>query len=261
MFINTDKKNKMMTYTSANDFRLADGTETVIKKRLNLIKGTTANNRKWSVSLIAGQVEESKSGEGTDDSNALSLVTLLQIGTANETAKGLFLGDATKATEAFLLKEQKSLIKDVDFVHIPHHGSLTSSSEAFVKTVNPKGAQVSHEIYESSFKLPNKTVIERWLKALGQKGDNYKNMIDYWEVIDEAKFNSTLANWKNKNYSIESDPLGTWHYLLTIPKGYRNDYMYINKLTGNYWGLFRKQTRQDLWGTGADDREPWKLPF
>ena len=87
----------MLTYTRQKSFKLSDATETKIKGyRHTLLEGTTPKNQKWSVSLIAGHVPESDEKEKKRDiTNALSLVTLLTIGQN----KGLFLGDATKATE------------------------------------------------------------------------------------------------------------------------------------------------------------------
>ena len=188
VFINATEQKKL-TYTSTKSFKLSDGKETKIKGyRHTLLEGTTPKSQPWSVSLIAGHVPESNEQE-KDITNALSLVTLLTIGQK----KGLFLGDATKATENFLMTKQKTLIKDVEFVHIPHHGSLTSSDASFVKTVNPKGVEVTHETYEAGFKLPKEQVLQRWLDTLKSKDDTDDHAIDYWQEIKEAKFTQTLG--------------------------------------------------------------------
>lgn len=244
---------KVLTYTKADNFELAEGTETKItNKKLTLLNGTTPTGQKWSVSIIAGQVPESNTG-AKDTTNALSLVTLLQIGAK----KGLFLGDATRATEDYLMANQKSLIKNCEFVHIPHHGSETSSGLAFVKTVNPNAAEVTHETYETGFKLPKKDVLDRWINVLNTKDDTVNHVIDYWEKIPQAIFNSTLKTWvKNKYPWIQ---LGTGFYLSRIPMNYKNKYVYIYKRTKDYWGLMRKQTDVNLWGTGATGYASWDL--
>jgi beta-lactamase superfamily II metal-dependent hydrolase len=252
VYINATEQ-KMVTYTKAGNFELARGTNTPItNKRLTLLKDTTPNGQAWSVSIIAGQVPESSKG-AKDTTNALSLVTLLRIGQK----KGLFLGDATRATEDFLLANQKSLIKNVDFVHIPHHGSETSSGPTFVKTVNPDAAEVTHETYETGFKLPKKDVLDRWIKILETKDDTTDHVIDYWERISLAIFNSTLKTWKTNKYPWV--PLGTGYYLSRVPKNYNNRYVYIYKRTKDYWGLMRKQTDVNLWGTGATGYASWTL--
>lgn len=256
VFINAAEQ-KLVTYKSTDNFRLSAGTVTQLTKyRRTLLQATTPIKRlPWSVSLIAGQVPETDQ-QSRDATNALSLVTLLQIGNS----KGLFLGDATLATEAFLLTKQKSLIRNVDFVHIPHHGSRTSSGPSFVQTVNPKGAEVTHETDESGFKLPKSSVLKSWLKTLGPpKDDVDAHALDYWEVITERKFKSTLEKWKKAGYSLMEQDTG--YYLLRIPNKYRNDYIYIHQKTDKYWGLYRAQTDLNLWGTGATGYVEWTLPF
>jgi len=53
----------------------------------------------------------------------------------------LFTGDAEKEAEVRMIKELQNLSSDV--IKIAHHGSSTSSDEAFIKKVNPKAAVIS----------------------------------------------------------------------------------------------------------------------
>jgi beta-lactamase superfamily II metal-dependent hydrolase len=254
VFINAAEQ-KTVTYRSTDSFRLSAGITKQINKRLTLLSGTTpVNHLPWSVSIIAGQVPESNA-DG-DPTNALSLVTLLEIGTS----KGLFLGDATQATERFLLAQQKKLIANVDFVHIPHHGSRTSSSPNFVQKVNPKGAEVTHETDECGFKLPKKNVLKRWLDVLGApKDDTDDHVVDYWDTITKQQFDKILASWKKNGYGITSQDTG--FYLTRPPRKYWNSYIYIHQKTNEYWGLYRARTDLNLWGTGATGTTEWTLPL
>lgn len=60
----------------------------------------------------------------------------------------LFTGDIYKDRE-FALIESKGKALNADFLHMPHHGNPTSSSNAFVEAVNPKIAVMSSNIFES----------------------------------------------------------------------------------------------------------------
>lgn len=260
VFINS-KEQKVLTYTKDTGFLIADGTEEKIQNfKLTLLSDTTPAGKAWSVSIIAGQVPETKqpknkSTKQVDVTNALSLVTLVQIGDS----KALFLGDATQATENFLLKKQKALIRNVDFVHIPHHGSMTSSSQDFVTTVNPKGAEVTHEPFETGNRLPRQVVLQRWLDILDKKDPMGDHVIDYWKPIKEKLYNSTIEAWKNKKWPIEAINRAT--YLSRIPKNFKDNYICVYKGKTDYWGLYRAQTDTNLCGTGADIHNTWDLPF
>jgi beta-lactamase superfamily II metal-dependent hydrolase len=260
VFINSSVQ-KVVTYTKDKAFVIADGTtEKITGYKLTLLSDTTPGNKNWSVSIIAGQVPETnkpvkkKSTEREDPTNALSLVTLVQIGDS----KALFLGDATKATETFLLSKQKKLITDIDFVHIPHHGSLTSSSQDFVNAVNPKGAEVTHEPFETGNRLPRQVVLQRWLDKLDAKDKMDDHMIDYWKQIKRSLYEKTIAAWQSKGWDFAVINRAT--YLSRIPKKFKNNYICLYKGKNDYWGLYRTQTDVNLCGTGADDYNSWDLP-
>lgn len=72
-----------------------------------------------------------------DDENNNSLVTLMQI----ENYRFLFMGDAEKEKEKDLLENY--YLKDITFLKVGHHGSNTSSSKEFIKTVKPKYSLIS----------------------------------------------------------------------------------------------------------------------
>ena len=71
----------------------------------------------------------------------------------------LFTGDIEKQAEAQILAANSDL--RVDVVKVPHHGSRTSSTEAFVSATSPKYAIISVG-QKSMFGHPHKEVVERW---------------------------------------------------------------------------------------------------
>lgn len=72
----------------------------------------------------------------------------------------LLTGDIEAAGESALLDEGLDL---VDVVVVPHHGSRTSSSEAFIGALAPKIAIVSAG-YRNRWGLPKADVVARWRK-------------------------------------------------------------------------------------------------
>jgi hypothetical protein len=249
VFINSTEQ-KIVTYSG--DFILTNKKETkIVGNRHVILAGTTPQNKTWSVSLIAGHVRESDTTE-IDTTNAASLVTLLQAGNS----KALFLGDATRATEQFLMDTHRNLISNVDFAHIPHHGSLTSSGAEFVTLVNPRGAEVTHETYESKFRLPQHDILQRWLGSRSIKGDVALHAIDYWGKITEAEYRKAISSWSgHKTGTSGSSTI----FLDDVPGDYEG-YIAVNNDNVGYWGLFRTRTTKELWSTGATGYVWWDLP-
>jgi competence protein ComEC len=75
----------------------------------------------------------------------------------------LLTGDIEAESERVLLQEVHDRLP-VDVLVVPHHGSLTSSSPAFVKAVSPDYALFSTG-YRNRFRFPRKPVVDRYLKA------------------------------------------------------------------------------------------------
>jgi competence protein ComEC len=71
----------------------------------------------------------------------------------------LFAGDIEKQAEAGILKRTSNMHSDI--VKVAHHGSRTSSTEAFVAGTRPSLAIISVG-RNSIFGHPNKEVVERW---------------------------------------------------------------------------------------------------
>lgn len=71
----------------------------------------------------------------------------------------LLTGDGETPAETALLT--KSLIQPVDILKVGHHGSATSSSEAFLRALRPKIAVISVALH-NKYNLPNAGVLARY---------------------------------------------------------------------------------------------------
>ncbi len=85
---------------------------------------------------------------------------VLQISTRENSL--LLTGDIEHMAEQFMLKTQTKALKS-SVLLVPHHGSLTSSSEAFIETVAPCAAVVSAG-YKNRFRFPRNKVLDRYRK-------------------------------------------------------------------------------------------------
>jgi competence protein ComEC len=73
-----------------------------------------------------------------DDPNLASVVALVRVGGV----RMLLMGDAEAPEEAWLLAHEASLLH-ADILKVAHHGSKTSSTDAFLDAVRPRLALVS----------------------------------------------------------------------------------------------------------------------
>jgi competence protein ComEC len=95
-------------------------------------------------------------GEDRGENNR-SLVLKLTYGAVSV----LFTGDIEQEAERFLLESSRDLRATI--VKVPHHGSRTSSTEPFVRAVNPWVAVFSVQ-RDSRFGHPHPAVVERYRK-------------------------------------------------------------------------------------------------
>ncbi len=97
-------------------------------------------------------------GSNLSDKNNASVVMRISFGSL----RFLFTGDIEKEGEDAVIKTGKDIRADV--LKVPHHGSRTSSTEDFIKSVNPKIAVMSVG-YANPFGLPNKDIVKRYEEA------------------------------------------------------------------------------------------------
>lgn len=72
----------------------------------------------------------------------------------------LLTGDIEQEAEKYLLKKYAKILS-VDYLVVPHHGSKTSSSLAFLKMVNPKSAIFSYG-NKNKYNFPSKNVVKTY---------------------------------------------------------------------------------------------------
>ena len=71
--------------------------------------------------------------------------------------KFLLMGDASFYKEQDILNKYN--LKDIDFLKVGHHGSITSSSQKFIDTIKPKYSLISVGI-NNKYNHPNKKVLD-----------------------------------------------------------------------------------------------------
>jgi competence protein ComEC len=116
-----------------------------------------AAGQRWRWDGVDFEVMHPSAGDyqGTNKSNAMSCV--LRISNGAHTA--LLAGDIEKAQEARLAQQGAAL--RADLLLVPHHGSKTSSSDAFLDAVQPSLAVVQTG-YRNRFGHPAAAVLERY---------------------------------------------------------------------------------------------------
>jgi len=92
--------------------------------------------------------------------NSASCVIRIEAGRGRRV---LLTGDIEAESERVLLQEVHDRLP-VDVLVVPHHGSLTSSSQAFVEAVSPDYALFPTG-YRNRFRFPRKPVVDRYRKA------------------------------------------------------------------------------------------------
>ena len=111
--------------------------------------------------------------------NNNSVISLLDV----DGIRVLITGDAEAKTEKLLL----GMIGEVDVYVVGHHGSETSSSQAFLDEIRPKYGLISSEGPEGKYKNPDKEVMQRLLSLGTTLYATYRSgeitiSIDYGEI-------------------------------------------------------------------------------
>jgi len=91
-----------------------------------------------------------------DDLNDASMMVRIDI----EGTSLLITGDAEAVEEAYVLEHNNPALLDCDIMKIAHHGSSTSTSEAFLEAVSPETCVISCG-RGNSYGHPSSVVVER----------------------------------------------------------------------------------------------------
>jgi beta-lactamase superfamily II metal-dependent hydrolase len=241
----TDSDNIYRQWVDNDSFK-APTSGQIAGKKMTILNGVT-DSTPWSVSIVAGNVEKGYGNaidQSADEKNAKSLITLFEVGGR----KALLCGDATFSTEKFLLNvhEASGLLKNVDLVQVPHHGSRNASGNRFVQMTNPICVVGSVGFLEHSHRLPRyDKVLERWLDQIESKDTHIADHdIDYWTEKKKGKFITVndIADLYNswtkygKDLSpVESNKERTFYYIKNPTK--TNDVIAFYKLKSGY-GMF-----------------------
>ncbi|MBR6013531.1 MAG: DNA internalization-related competence protein ComEC/Rec2 [Selenomonadaceae bacterium] len=151
------------------------GAGTLIKK-FPVHEIITAGENKSDYAAIFGIAEEKtrnlRAGQQGEkffiDGVEVEIIFAPKVGTGNEISnvykisygniKFLITGDLVKENESQILSEKTDVSSTV--LKVGHHGSATSSSEEFLKAVNPKCSVISVG-YGNNFGHPRKEILER----------------------------------------------------------------------------------------------------
>lgn len=167
------------------------------------------------------------------DTNEDSVVTFIDY----KDAEFMFTGDIESATEKDMINQK--LVKNIDFMSVPHHGSKTSSTAAFLKAADPEYAVVS--VGKNSYGHPVPEVIQRYTNvgAKVYRTDKLGNIVIKTDgnttTINGSKVSigSTNTTKKSLTKDIYKYDAGKGKYLTYINgKGY-SQYSYLNT-SGNY---------------------------
>ncbi|ABX04634.1 MAG TPA: hypothetical protein DEF47_01970 [Herpetosiphon sp.] len=219
----------------------------IVNNRLTILSGTsTVGNKNWSISIIAASVPH-ESGSPSNAINSGSIVTLLEF----DGHKALICGDATIDTEQFLLDNHDAAIANLKLIQVPHHGSDTSSSQAFVNKTDPNAAVISVQFLEHHHRLPKRQIMRRWTNIV--TGGKPQHALDSWRS-DAPAFN-TLSNTMQQTIKNEEDfdeddktifvGSNFWHYLDDTEGDYGVSYP--------NWMLNREVYTDNLWQTSMLD--------
>ncbi|MCD0453315.1 hypothetical protein LO762_29650 [Actinocorallia sp. API 0066] len=119
------------------------------------------------ISILAAGVDHVYVPDHSNPTNRGSVVTLVEA----RGKKLLFCGDATRATERFLLNRFRARLQDVDLTTIGHHASdRTSSAPDFVQNLRVREAVGSAPQYVAKHHLPSWPVIARYQGIMAAQG-------------------------------------------------------------------------------------------
>lgn len=149
--------------------------------------------QKWSTGSIYFEIlgPDANTPEGSNNLSCVLTVT-------NKYIKTLITGDIEKSVEKYLLDTQTDLVADI--LLVPHQGSKTSSTAAFINAVKPSIGLIAAG-YRNHYGHPHKDVVARYKE----------NNVDLYSTIENG---SIILNIIDKNIDIQSYRVtkkGFWH--------------------------------------------------
>lgn len=130
--------------------RILTGTEESLPKAERCYKG-----QKWQWDGVIFEVLHPPK-HWHASSNEMSCVLKI----SNRHGSVLLTGDIESRAERLLLQTQSDYL-NADVLQVPHHGSITSSSEAFISAVNPTAAWIP-SAYRNRWQFPHDIVRQRY---------------------------------------------------------------------------------------------------
>jgi len=146
-----DVRHVMMPYATANTVSFQKMLESISKKGLHIEHPAPGS------SIRAGNIELEILAPNSDkyeDTNDISIITRLQWGAT----AFIFEGDAEALSEKEVLNKGFNVSADV--IKIGHHGSSSSSSDAYLDAVNPRAAVITCG-QGNVYGHPHKEVLDR----------------------------------------------------------------------------------------------------
>ncbi|NLK72982.1 MAG: DNA internalization-related competence protein ComEC/Rec2 [Clostridiales bacterium] len=153
--MDTVKVSKLALYQDTTDKNMLSKIKSICSEKNSSIIYIKKDDRINIEKGVAFYVLYPKAGTVNAEENNNSLVLLLDY----HGHRILFTGDIEEDAEKKLIE---SNVK-AEILKIPHHGSSTSSTEAFIAAVNPKAGII--QVGKNTFGHPDKDVIKRYLDA------------------------------------------------------------------------------------------------
>ncbi len=215
---------------------------------LVLASGTTGTDDiPWSIKIVAGNVP-ADTESWTDISNTASLVTTATIG--ND--RVVLTGDSTVTTLNYVRANYGTSVYNPTILQIPHHGSLSSyPTDAILAAFNPTSGLISVGLLNDSYRLPRKSVVDKWLTA--SRLANYDRVVDYWSgdvgaYDTHTKLKAILTGpWSG--YDVLHNNSESFYWLKDPDDAEKSGTGFYG-FTNNFFFLYRKKIGKDIVETG-----------
>ena len=148
-------KNIIMSDADSNTYTFTKLLDAIERENINLIEGVAGD------SYTAGEIEFTILSPLTEfrDYNDYSLVTKVEFGNTS----AIITGDVETHSERDMLEKYSFTTLKADIFQVGHHGSYTSNSTDFIKTIDPDYAVISCGI-DNEYGHPHRETLEKLKK-------------------------------------------------------------------------------------------------